>query len=339
MWRPRAVCTGLPGMALAGCAFAAACLALALGSPGQRPPPRPGQMGAGAGAPLRQGRAASLGPRWAVLRGDLRWGRCDGEPLCVVARGLRLRGGGIAGFQRWFLSEFPEAAIKVYDGDGDTFDHVAFDMNGLLHSACLKAKTLEHAVLRIFRELDATLRILQPRKSVVLAFDGPGPLAKLLTQRKRRLKASRQSKYKMSGLNITPGTEFMLAVRRACEYFAASRVASSYRFKDAVFYISGSDVAGEGEVKIIEWLHLMRRCINIYFNMHRVKLCTDPWTAQRGAAAGQTGQLSRVRTSWSGTQGEKEESQTGQLSRGRASCSLWEWRTARIEEEKGRGGK
>jgi len=51
----------------------------------------------------------------------------------------------------------------------------------------------------------------------------------------------------------------MLAVRRACEYFAASRVASSYRFKDCAFYISGSDVAGEGEVKIIEWLHLLRK--------------------------------------------------------------------------------
>ena len=175
--------------------------------------------------------------------------RC--APLC-------LRGGGIAGFQRWFTSEFPEAVINVYDGDGDTFDHVAFDMNGLLHSACLKAKTIEHAVLRIFRELDATLRVLQPRKSVVLAFDGPGPLAKLLTQRKRRLKASRQSKYKMSGLNITPGTPFMLAVRRACEYFAASRVATSYRFKDVAFYLSGADVAGEGEVKIIQWLHGLR---------------------------------------------------------------------------------
>jgi hypothetical protein len=170
----------------------------------------------------------------------------------------RLRGGGIAGFQRWFISQFPESVIKVQDGDGDVFDHVAFDMNGLLHSACLKAKTLEHAVLRIFRDLDATLRVLQPRKSVVLAFDGPGPLAKLITQRKRRLKSSRQSKYKMSGLNITPGTEFMLAVRRACEYFAASRVAGSYRFKDIAFYISGADVAGEGEVKIIDWLHVLR---------------------------------------------------------------------------------
>ena len=71
---------------------------------------------------------------------------------------------------------------------------------------------------RIFRKLDATPRIFEPRRSVVLASDGPGPLAKVFTQRKRRLKASRQSKHKMSGLNITPGTEFMFTVRRACEY-------------------------------------------------------------------------------------------------------------------------
>ena len=63
----------------------------------------------------------------------------------------------------------------MHDGDRDTFDHVAFDMNGLVRSACLKAKTIEHTVMHVFRELDETLRLMQPRKSVVLAFDGPAP--------------------------------------------------------------------------------------------------------------------------------------------------------------------
>lgn len=27
---------------------------------------------------------------------------------------MRLRGGGIAGFQRWFLGQFPDAALKVH---------------------------------------------------------------------------------------------------------------------------------------------------------------------------------------------------------------------------------
>ncbi|KAJ1488850.1 hypothetical protein T484DRAFT_1782184 [Baffinella frigidus] len=42
---------------------------------------------------------------------------------------MRLRGGGIAGFQRWFLGQFPDAALKVDQFQVDTFDHVCFDMN------------------------------------------------------------------------------------------------------------------------------------------------------------------------------------------------------------------
>ncbi|EKX50671.1 hypothetical protein GUITHDRAFT_66805 [Guillardia theta CCMP2712] len=128
-------------------------------------------------------------------------------------------------------------------------------MNGLLHTACRKAKDFEHAILRVYKELDATLRTLIPTKSVVLAFDGPGPLAKLLTQRKRRNKSSKASKYKLSGLHITPGTKFMQTMREACEYYAALRLVASAKFKNVAFYISGADVAGEGEIKIIEWIH------------------------------------------------------------------------------------
>lgn len=59
-------------------------------------------------------------------------------------------------------------------------------------------------MLRVYRELDFTLRTLTPGQSVVLAFDGPGPNAKLITQRKRRAKKALTDKYKISGLNITP---------------------------------------------------------------------------------------------------------------------------------------
>lgn len=59
---------------------------------------------------------------------------------------LRLRGGGIAGFQRWCMSQFPSAVIEVAPGQSDVFDHVCFDMNGLLHTACRKANSIEHAV-------------------------------------------------------------------------------------------------------------------------------------------------------------------------------------------------
>lgn len=169
------------------------------------------------------------------------------------APNLGLRGGGISGFQAWFKSEFAEAIMEVSDGYQDCFDHVAFDMNGILHTACRRANTVEHAVLRVYRELDATLKIIVPRQSIILAFDGPGPYAKLLTQRKRRAKSAQQSKYKLSGLSITPGTRFMREVREACQYYACLRLQTSHRFRNVTVFVSGSDVSGEGEVKILEW--------------------------------------------------------------------------------------
>jgi 5'-3' exonuclease len=41
-----------------------------------------------------------------------------------------------------------------------------------------------HALLH--KRLDAIMRLTNPRKSVMLAIDGPAPLAKLITQRDRR---------------------------------------------------------------------------------------------------------------------------------------------------------
>ena len=44
----------------------------------------------------------------------------------------------------------------------------------------------------------------------------------------------------------------MREVREAVEYYAVSRLQSSYKLRNIKFYVSGSNVAGEGEVKIIE---------------------------------------------------------------------------------------
>ena len=60
----------------------------------------------------------------------------EGRQQRELAIKTRLRGGGIAGFGKWFQGQFPESIIKVQDGSSSQFDHVCFDMNGILHSAC-----------------------------------------------------------------------------------------------------------------------------------------------------------------------------------------------------------
>lgn len=120
--------------------------------------------------------------------------------------------------------------------------------------ACLKHMTppCPHAslqILRVYRDLDATLRILVPRKSVVLAFDGPGPVAKLLTQRKRRSKASKASKYKLSGLNITPGTTFMRMVMPPIR--ASGRARGSHLAPHAAREDDGPNLTDDARVRVL----------------------------------------------------------------------------------------
>jgi len=68
----------------------------------------------------------------------------------------------------------------------EPFDHVLVDVNQLLHTSLRRARSEDHSLLLVVRELDRCLEQCRPIKSVVLAFDGPPSAAKLATQRRRR---------------------------------------------------------------------------------------------------------------------------------------------------------
>lgn len=122
----------------------------------------------------------------------------------------------------------------------------------------------------IFRELDQILKNCIPRKSIFFAFDGPGPLAKLATQRKRRRKKSsgyasdlvdkdnfvRRPKFakpSIDGLEMTPGVETLYYIRDSIEYWAYSRLQNDRKYRNVDIRISGADVPGEGELKLIDF--------------------------------------------------------------------------------------
>jgi hypothetical protein len=95
---------------------------------------------------------------------------------------------GIAGFQKWLASNFPNAVTTVPARASDSYAHVAFDMNQLCHMAARRAPDTQTVAKLLFCEIDATLRVCVPTRSIFFAFDGPAPFAKLLTQRRRRAK-------------------------------------------------------------------------------------------------------------------------------------------------------
>ena len=141
-------------------------------------------------------------------------------------------------------------------------------MNSLVHGAARKANTPAQAHKLILKRLEGLLDERRPgptvRASQTLALfsDGPAPLAKLTTQRARRLRgrsASRADGYdedvvdeaKFTTLMISPGTAFSRALAERLDAWAAKRLAKGRGFRRVV--LSDASVAGEGELKAFEY--------------------------------------------------------------------------------------
>lgn len=194
---------------------------------------------------------------------------------------------GIRGFRGWFESQFPDAMMEISHDkssrQSESFHHLLIDVNQLLHVTLRRARSEGHALTMLIQELDKCIELATPKKSVVLAFDGPPAAAKLATQRRRRyatvLRSERKKiRYEMlrqrgiihdtyqnyrnrkaekeeETLKITPGTEFMDKAHEAVLYWAWQRLdRSSNKLANVKIYISPSTVPGEGEVKLLDWL-------------------------------------------------------------------------------------
>ncbi|KAL7581657.1 hypothetical protein ACA910_022204 [Epithemia clementina (nom. ined.)] len=201
---------------------------------------------------------------------------------------------GIRGFREKFGSAFPSAVTEI-SYRKEPCDHLLIDVNQFLHMVLRKAggrsgDCWDRSLLFLMRELDNIVKFAAPRKSLVLAMDGPPPAAKLGTQRKRRQTTldrteaqielfERLSKNKsrkrnpkrlqkvwnrkkkhwtvvMATLAITPGTEYMDRAASAILYWVWQRLQLRHGpLHKLQIFLSSSEVPGEGEVKLMEWLY------------------------------------------------------------------------------------
>ena len=204
---------------------------------------------------------------------------------------------GIKGLNTWIHQSFPGMMLPIGNA-GAPYDHVCFDLNGIVHQACRKRGSEKLVLKAIVAELDALLRLFPAQRTVLIALDGPGPTAKLMEQRKRRidkvLKAARDAEALIPGsaenlrrlelcrlegrpppsasqkkkrkscdsLQVTPGTLFMSRLRRVLEWYAASRVSGVggvFRDRRPTVLVSAADVAGEGELKLLQHVQMELR--------------------------------------------------------------------------------
>lgn len=178
---------------------------------------------------------------------------------------------GIPSYFSYLVRNYPHVLSQFF-AKKRLIDNLYLDCNSIIYDAYHRQMATSQPVSAICPQqiIDETvskikdyISLINPQKTVYIAFDGIAPLAKIEQQRARRFKSQYQTNMKRklytppssptdndgsqewSSLAITPGTDFMkhldIAVKNAFK-------------NNPHIIVSGSEEAGEGEHKIFEYI-------------------------------------------------------------------------------------
>jgi len=124
--------------------------------------------------------------------------------------------------------------------------------------------------LAIFSYIEHLFQKIRPRKVFFMAVDGVAPRAKMNQQRSRRFRSAKdahdaRTKAEEEGEKlpkddpfdsncITPGTVFMTRLSQQLRYFINKKVSEDADWQGVKIILSGHEVPGEGEHKIMEYI-------------------------------------------------------------------------------------
>lgn len=116
--------------------------------------------------------------------------------------------------------------------------------------------------------------MIQPQKLFFMAIDGVAPRAKMNQQRGRRFRSAQiaadqmkevisrgdtlPSEERFDSNCITPGTPFMARLQNELEYFVVDKVSSDPLWNKVQVILSGHQVPGEGEHKIMDYIRYLK---------------------------------------------------------------------------------
>lgn len=151
------------------------------------------------------------------------------------------------------------------------YQNISKDIQGKNYSKDKIEELIMAEVIMITQNI--VCNVIQPKKMLYIALDGPAPRAKMVQQRSRRFKAIMEKKfnselkkrYKISedkdewdrSANISPGTQFMQKLSNKLVLAMKKKTFQSHNKSMKVIF-SNSNVPGEGEHKFLNILRSMR---------------------------------------------------------------------------------
>ncbi|GAA5835075.1 hypothetical protein JCM9279_007191 [Rhodotorula babjevae] len=186
---------------------------------------------------------------------------------------------GIPKFFRFMSERYPLISQLIQENRIPEFDALYLDMNGIIHNcshpndddASFRISE-EDIFLAIFSYIAHLFSVIKPQKLFFLAIDGVAPRAKMNQQRSRRFRTAKENKETIekakrrgeeipeeAGFDsncITPGTPFMARLSQQLKYFIAKKVSEDADWRNVEIVLSGHEVPGEGEHKIMEYIRL-----------------------------------------------------------------------------------
>ena len=172
---------------------------------------------------------------------------------------------------------FPSISQLIAENRIPEFDCLYLDMNGIIHNCThsdsdspTHRMTEDKMFIAIFNYIEHLFGKIKPQKLFFMAIDGVAPRAKMNQQRARRFRTALDAeKVREKAIRegqempkedafdsncITPGTEFMAKLTQQLKYFISKKVSEDVDWQGVEVVLSGHEVPGEGEHKIMEYI-------------------------------------------------------------------------------------